>query len=49
MKLIFIIFFLAPPKWTKEPQDASVGLEGRISLDCERPSGAKDNVVQICR
>ncbi|XP_035226533.1 Down syndrome cell adhesion molecule homolog [Stegodyphus dumicola] len=25
----------APPKWTKEPQDASVGLEGRISLDCE--------------
>ncbi|CAL1281283.1 unnamed protein product [Larinioides sclopetarius] len=25
----------APPKWIKEPQDASVGLEGRLSLDCE--------------
>ncbi|KAF8793255.1 Down syndrome cell adhesion molecule like protein [Argiope bruennichi] len=25
----------APPKWIKEPQDASVGLEGRVSLDCE--------------
>ena len=28
-------FFSAPPKWIKEPQDASVGLEGRVSLDCE--------------
>ncbi|XP_042909623.1 cell adhesion molecule Dscam1 isoform X2 [Parasteatoda tepidariorum] len=25
----------APPKWLKEPQDSSVGLEGRVSLDCE--------------
>lgn len=25
----------APPKWTKEPQDASVGLEGRVAIDCQ--------------
>ncbi|GFS52402.1 down syndrome cell adhesion molecule homolog [Trichonephila inaurata madagascariensis] len=35
----------APPKWIKEPQDASVGLEGRVSLDCEVRGHPKPRIL----
>ncbi|GFQ89343.1 hypothetical protein TNCT_263691, partial [Trichonephila clavata] len=39
------VCFPAPPKWIKEPQDASVGLEGRVSLDCEVRGHPKPRIL----